>query len=148
MTRVYFHIPLSYTIMKIQKISIISQSFPVPFVANSNLLSSNPCQPLVCFLSRMSFIWNYTVYNLLCPSLNIIISCCCVYQYFIYCRVVVYYTDFPGGSDSKESACNAGDVSSTPGSGRFPGEGNGYPLQYPCLENSMNRGTQWATWGH
>ena len=52
---------------------------------------------------------------------------------------------FPGGSDHKESACNAGDVGLIPGLGRFPGEGNGYPLQYPCLENSMDRGTWWAT---
>ena len=43
---------------------------------------------------------------------------------------------FPGGSDSKESACNAGDPGSILGSGRSPGEGDGYPLQYSCLENS------------
>ena len=47
--------------------------------------------------------------------------------------------DFPGGSDSKESACNAGDQGSIPESRRFPGEGNGYTLQYFCLENSMAR---------
>ena len=42
---------------------------------------------------------------------------------------------FPGGSDGKEFACNAGDLGLTPGSGRSPGEGNGNPLQYSCLEN-------------
>ena len=47
---------------------------------------------------------------------------------------------FPGGSDSKESACNAGDPSSIPGLGRSPGEGNGNPLQYSCLDNPMDRG--------
>ena len=47
---------------------------------------------------------------------------------------------FPGGSDSKESACNAGDPSSVPGLGRSPGEGNGNPLQYSCLDNPMDRG--------
>ena len=47
---------------------------------------------------------------------------------------------FPGGSDSKESACNAGDPSSISGSGRSPGEGNDNPLQYSCLENFMDRG--------
>ena len=52
---------------------------------------------------------------------------------------------FPGGSDSKESACNAGGPSSIPGSGRSPREGNGNPLQYSCLENSMDRGAWWAT---
>ena len=46
---------------------------------------------------------------------------------------------FPDGSDGKESACLAGDPGSIPGSGRFPGVGNGYPLQYSCLENSMDR---------
>ena len=47
---------------------------------------------------------------------------------------------FPGVSDSKESACNVGDLGLIPGSGRAPGEGNGYPLQDSCLENSMDRG--------
>ena len=52
---------------------------------------------------------------------------------------------FPGGSNGKESACNAGDPGSVPGSGRSPGEGNGYPLQYSCPENSMTMGAWWAT---
>ena len=45
---------------------------------------------------------------------------------------------FTGGSDGKESACNAGDLGSIPGLGRSPGEGKGYPLQYSGLENSMD----------
>ena len=49
-------------------------------------------------------------------------------------------TGFPGGSDSKESACNARDPGSISGSGRSSGEGNGNPLQYSCLENSMDKG--------
>ena len=52
---------------------------------------------------------------------------------------------FPGGSDSTESACSAGDLSSIPGSGRSPGEWNGNPLQYSCLGNPMDRGVWWAT---
>ena len=48
----------------------------------------------------------------------------------------------PGGSDGKASACNAGDPGSIPGLGRSPGEGNGNPLQYPCLENPMD-GEAW-----
>ena len=47
---------------------------------------------------------------------------------------------FPGGSDSEESTCNAGDMGSTPGRRRSPGEGNGNPLQYTCLKNPMDRG--------
>ena len=51
---------------------------------------------------------------------------------------------FPGDSDGKESACNIGDLGSVPGSGRSPGEGNGTPLQYSCLENPMDGGAWWA----
>ena len=53
--------------------------------------------------------------------------------------------DFPGGSDGKESAYNAGDLGSIPGWGRSPGEGNGNLLQYSRLKNSVNRGDWWAT---
>ena len=52
---------------------------------------------------------------------------------------------FPGGSDGKESAWNAGDPGSISGEGRSPGEGNGNPLQYSHLENSRDRGAWWAT---
>ena len=52
---------------------------------------------------------------------------------------------FPGGSEVKASACNAGDLGSIPGSRRSPGEGNGNPLQYSCLENPMDGGALWAT---
>ena len=55
---------------------------------------------------------------------------------------------FSGGSDAKESACSAGDLGLIPGSGRCPEEGNGYPLQYYCLKNFVDRGAWWATWGH
>ena len=51
---------------------------------------------------------------------------------------------FPGGSELKASACNAGDLGSIPGSGRSPGDGNGNPLEYSCLENSVDRGA-WRT---
>ena len=50
------------------------------------------------------------------------------------------YDSFPGGSDGKASASNARDPGWIPGSGRSPGEGNGNPLQYSCLENPMDRG--------
>ena len=52
------------------------------------------------------------------------------------------WTNFPGGSDSKESTCNAGDLGSIHGSGRSPGEGNGYPLQYSCLEDPWQEWTE------
>ena len=53
---------------------------------------------------------------------------------YLFTFVVVY-------SDGKESACNVGDLGSVPGSGRFPGKGNGYSLLYSCLGNPMHRGS-------
>ena len=58
---------------------------------------------------------------------------CCFY-------LKAFYQAFPGGSDSKETACNVEDLGSIPVSGRSPGKGNGYPFQNSCLENSINRG--------
>ena len=52
---------------------------------------------------------------------------------------------FPSSSGGKASACSAGDLGSILGLGRSPGEGNGNPLQYSCLENSTDRGAWWAT---
>ena len=63
--------------------------------------------------------------------------------YFKYSSV--YILGLPGGSDGKESPCNVGDSDSISASGSSPGEGNGYPLQYSCLANSINRGTWQAT---
>ena len=71
-------------------------------------------------ISYMFYIWIYVNENI----------------YWLY----ICYQGFPGGSDSKESACNVGDLGLIPGSGRSPGEGNGNPLQYSCLENAMDGG--------
>ena len=59
-------------------------------------------------------------------------------------RVRFLVLSFRGGSDDKESACNAGDLGLIPGSGRSPGEGNGNPLQCSCLENPMDGEACWA----
>ena len=58
------------------------------------------------------------------------------------CPSVAERKGFPGDSGGKESSCNAGEPGSIPGSGRSPEEGNGYQLQYSCLENPMDRGAQ------
>ena len=68
--------------------------------------------------------------------------------FFLFLKKCLRYSlhmGFPGGSDGKESACNAGDLGLIPRSGRSPGEGNGNPLQYSCLENAMDRGAWWVT---
>ena len=65
---------------------------------------------------------------------------------FVTLRGVLWlWEGFPGSSGGKESACSTGHQHLVPGSGRSPGEGNGNPLQYSCLENSMDRGACWAT---
>ena len=60
----------------------------------------------------------------------------------IFIILYITFMGFPYSSNSKEHACNAGDPGSIPGSGRSSGEGNGNPLQYFCLENSIDRGAQ------
>ena len=74
------------------------------------------------------------------------------WQQFIYftgslrnIHYIMYITMFPGGSEVKASASNVGDPGLIPGSGRSPGEGNGNPLQYSCLENPMDREAWQAT---
>ena len=62
---------------------------------------------------------------------------------YLHADMVVW--GFPGGSEVKASAYNAGDLGSIPGSGKSPGEGNGNPLQYSCPENPMDGGAWWAT---
>ena len=82
--------------------------------------------------------WNrvLTIFLLL-NNLHLLILQC-------YFCIFGYFSGFPGGSDSKESTCNAGDTGSFSGSGKSSGEGNGNPLQYSCLKNSTDRGTWWA----
>ena len=63
---------------------------------------------------------------------------------FCFHVILSHVWGFPGVSDGKESACNIGDLNLISGSGRSPGEGNGNPLQYSCLENPMDRGAWWA----
>ena len=67
-------------------------------------------------------------------------------QNYLHIYITVFIAmSFPGSSAGKQSACNAGNPGSIPGLGRSPGEGNGYPLQYSCLENPMDREAWRAT---
>ena len=63
-----------------------------------------------------------------------------LFTFKLFNTEVYHNTFFPGGSDGRESAHSVGDLGLIPGLGRSPGEGNGYPLQYSCLENPMDRG--------
>ena len=71
---------------------------------------------------------------------------CSMWSFFVTSFLHFFqFFDFPGGPDGKASVYNAGDPDSVRGSGRSPGEGNGNPLQYSCLENAMDRGAWQAT---
>ena len=62
----------------------------------------------------------------------------------VFCIFCIFLVGFPGSSEVKASACNVGELGSIPGLERSPGEGNGNPVQYSCLENPMDRGAWWA----
>ena len=87
---------------------------------------------ITCSFFKLDYLFYY------CGTLKIL------YYSYVYTYRYIYMC-FPSGSDGKESACKAGDPGSVPGLGRSPEEGNGYPLQYFYLENSMDRGAWWAT---
>ena len=69
---------------------------------------------------------------------------------FLRCIVLKLFEGFPGGSDGKESSCNVGDLSVIPELGRYPGRGDGNPLQYSCLEDPHGQRSLvgYSSWGH
>ena len=86
------------------------------------------------FLGRLKMYSVVSVMKLVDSFTNV-----CEITFVSYRMLMCEVMGFPDGSDGKESACNAGDLGSIPQSGRSPGEENGYPLQYFCLKNSMDR---------
>ena len=82
------------------------------------------------------------VYKSITPFVSVFFLCISTFQGHQSYGIRAH---FPGGSEDKASACNAGDPGLTTGLGRSPGEGNGNPLQYSCLENPMDREAWWAT---
>ena len=72
-----------------------------------------------------------------------------LWSYIFLLFSILKFMVFPGGSDGKESSCQAGDLGLILGSGKSPGEGSGNPLQYSCLENLMDRGAAgYSPWGY
>ena len=106
--------------------------------------SSYECWQFHLWFSAFSksrlYIWKFSVHVLLKCSLKDFEHNLARMWNECNCTVVWTFLGFPGGSDGKASACNAGDLGLSPGSGKSPGEGNGNPFQYSCLENPMNRG--------
>ena len=81
--------------------------------------------------------------NPVLPTITIALQ----FQHYFLIRILWKSMGFPGGSEVKASACNAGNLGSIPGLDRSPGEGNGNPLQYSCLENPMD-GEAWRATVH
>ena len=102
----------------------------MPYLTRMLFCLHKTCQP-ASFHLFIDFIFGSAGFSLLCG----VFSGCNEHGLLSSC--------FPGGSVGKESACNEGDLGSTPGWGRSPG-GHGNPLQHSCLENPMHRGAWWA----
>ena len=117
---------------------------PLPAMSCADYLNSLCLNVLIHKMKKANI-------QLMCMSMAVLIFCRCpfwsgpilVVQYFWL--PLLKMGGFPGGSVGKESARNVGDPDSIPGSGRSPEEGNGNPLQYSCLENSMDGGAWRAT---
>ena len=93
----------------------------------------------MCLCLNLLFLWRHQSNWIRAPLNDLIL------KKFINLAALGLSWGFFGGSDGEESACSVGDLGSIPGLGRSPGEGHGYPLQYSCLENSMDRGAWRAT---
>ena len=98
------------------------------FFPARNVLSITLCETFTATFPREALLLGWLMCFQLCPEFS---------QH--------YHWGFPGSSDSKVSAYNAGNLGPIPGSGRSPGEGNGNPFQYSCLENPKDQGAWWAT---
>ena len=94
------------------------------------------------FGRKFLIFYNLVIHCLIYHSSNGILTNLTVY-FFSFMEEILRL-GFPCDSDGKESACSAGYLGSIPGSGRSPGEGNDYPLQYSCLENPMDKVVWWA----
>ena len=124
-----------------------SQRCIVQFLLQVNILMPLIKASVGCFFSSEQVVAEETVFlrsycrSCTSPYLSYLMLLTTLCQLcFTEIRTSGLSVGFPGGVEGKESACNAGDPGSVPGLGRFPGEGNGNPLQYSCLENPMDRG--------
>ena len=138
---------------------------PTCCVGRANGLSAGKCYSALIFLSNSSCFVFYTLVTvlrsdvlrlILVPTGTGISECMetflplwdtgpVPFALYLYFLIAFSYWLMLNGSEVKASVCNEGDLGSIPGSGRSPGEGNGNPLQYSCLENHMDGGAWWAT---
>ena len=115
-------------------------------------ISVNICFIYLCFMIFCIYMYKcyilltyWPLYRCMWPSLSLVTTFDAMIILSDLSIVTPDHGSFSGCSDGKESAWKARDLGLIPGSGRFPGEGTGYPFQYSCLENFMDRGTWQAT---
>ena len=115
------------------------------FISSAHKINVPTSKISPCFCHSFSFIWGkrHVSLNPVPAWVPPPIFCVLTESRHTFQTFKITFTnilDFPGGSDGEESACNVGEPGLIPGSGRCPGKRNGYPLQYSCLKNSMDRG--------
>ena len=122
---------------------------PPPWRAGGHHKNKSTCRMgSLCYNPKNCYLFSFAPYNSCWPSYRLLPKRACnflgsqIHSLLFVCLFVFkeHLFHFPGGSDGKASVYNAGDLGSIPGSGIFPGEGNGNPLQYSCLENPMDGG--------
>ena len=107
--------------------------------------ATDKSSPFFWLLQKRQYSLFYIVLNFIVKSILMTLWVVTfILIYLLNCEIPKGKTGFPGSSEGKESACNAGDLALMPWLGRSPGEGNGNPLQYSCLENPTDRGAWWA----
>ena len=125
------------TLEKVICFALLSSSTQMLFSSRNTLIDSlrNYVLSAICTSLSLSRFTHKVDYH---------IPTSCKFNIYLHLLKLYLKKGSPGGLDSKESTCNAGDRGSVPGLGRSPGEGNGSPLQYSRLENPMDRGAWWA----
>ena len=140
----------SAVILEPQKIKFVTVSMVFPYICHEVMRLDAMILVFWMLSFKLTFsLSSFTfIKRLFCSSLSAVRVVTSAYLRLLIFLPVVLIPGFPGWLHGKESACNAGatrDVGLIPGSGRCPGSGHGKPLQYSCLENSMDRGAWWAT---
>ena len=107
------------------------------------IFSENQLLLLILYILNLLFNSLISAFMFIMSHFNLSFFAC--FAVLVQFLKIAFTMGFPPGSVVKVPACNAGDLGLIPGSGRSPGEGNGNPLQYSCLENPMDGGAWWAT---
>ena len=139
----HFREVFNYYVLKYWSFFLSSSGTPMIWMLGHLTLSQRSLRLSSFLLIHFSFFLSASFISTILSSTPLILSSASVIIHYLFppeCFCFVLFLGFPGGSEVKASACNAGDLGSIPGLGSSPGKGNGNPLQYSCLENPLERG--------